>query len=86
MERCNCIREGYVPLRDDVLPDRFFEETIYSKYGESKLLNQEDFVQRREKLYTTLELTPAGVPTKDLLRKLDIDFVTPTLEKQIGAL
>jgi len=33
MERCYCIREGYVPTRDDVLPDRFFEETIYNKYG-----------------------------------------------------
>ena len=34
MERCNCIRDGYVPTRDDVMPDRFFDETIYSKYGD----------------------------------------------------
>lgn len=84
MERCNCIREGYVPTRDDVLPDRFFEETIYSKYGEPKILNRDDFLALREKTYLSFELTPQGIPPRDLLRKLDMDFVIPAMEKQIG--
>ena len=84
MERCNCIREGYVPTRDDVLPDRFFEETIYNKYGEPKILNRDDFLALREKTYLSFELTPQGIPPRDLLRKLDMDFVIPAMEKQIG--
>ncbi len=85
MERCNCIREGYVPARDDVLPDRFFEETIYNKYGEAKILNRKEFLEAREKTYLSFELTPQGVPPRDLLKKLDMDFVIPVLEKQIGS-
>ncbi len=84
MERCNCIREGYVPTRDDVLPDRFFEETIYSKYGDPKILNRKEFLELREKTYLSLELTPQGIPPRDLLKKLDMDFVIRVLEKQIG--
>jgi aldehyde:ferredoxin oxidoreductase len=84
MERCNCIREGYVPTRDDMLPDRFFEETIYSKYGEPKILGRKDFNELREKTYLSLELTPQGIPSRDLLKKLDMDFVIPAMEKQIG--
>ena len=84
MERCNCIREGYVPTRDDILPDRFFEETIYSKYGEPKILNRKEFYELREKTYLAFELTPQGIPPRDLLKKLDMDFVIPDMEKQIG--
>lgn len=84
MERCNCIREGYVPTRDDVLPNRFFEETIYNKYGEPKILNQEDFFELRKKTYLSYELTTEGIPPRDLLEKLDMDFVIPVMEKQIG--
>ena len=84
MERCNCIREGYVPIRDDVLPDRFFEETIYNKYGEPKILDRKKFLELREKTYLLYELTPQGIPPRHLLEKLDMDFTIPVLEKQIG--
>ena len=47
MERCYCIREGYLPVRDDMMPDRFFEETIYNKYGEPKILKREEFLEKR---------------------------------------
>ncbi|MFB3887425.1 MAG: aldehyde ferredoxin oxidoreductase N-terminal domain-containing protein [Thermodesulfobacteriota bacterium] len=84
MERCNCIRDGYVPTRDDIMPDRFFEETIYNKYGQPKILNRKEFQELREKTYLTFELTPQGIPSRDLLKKLDMDFVIPAIEKQIG--
>ena len=84
MERCNCIRDGYVPLRDDVLPDRFFEETIYSKYGEPKVLNREAFLELRKKTYLSYELTAAGIPPREALKRLEMDFVIPEMDKQLG--
>jgi len=85
MERCNCIREGYRPTRDDVMPDRFFEETIYNKYGEAKILDRETFIREREKTYLEFGLTPQGLPQRDQLEKLGMDFVIPVLEKEIGS-
>ena len=85
MERCYCIKEGYVPLRDDVLPDRFFEETITNKYGEPKILKREEFLERREKTYLAFELNRSGIPPKENLKKLGMDFVIPTMEKTLGS-
>ena len=85
MERCNCIREGYVPTRDDVMPDRFFEETIYNKYGQAKILDREEFFKEREKTYLSYQLTAQGIPQQDQLKKLGLDFVIPVLEKEIGS-
>lgn len=80
MERCYSLREGYVPTRDDWLPDRFFEETIYTKYGEAKILNRTEFLEEREKWYLDLELSKEGLPTRELLEKLKMKFVIPVLE------
>ena len=85
MERAYCIREGYVPVRDDVLPDRFFEETITNKYGEPKILKKEEFLERREKTYLAFELNRSGIPPRENLRKLGMDFVIPALEKTLGS-
>ncbi|MFB3884864.1 MAG: aldehyde ferredoxin oxidoreductase N-terminal domain-containing protein [Thermodesulfobacteriota bacterium] len=85
MERCYCMREGYIPTRDDVLPGRFFEETIYNKYGKPKILNKDEFIDRREKIYLSFELDRNGIPPKKNLEKLDMGFVIPTLEKNIGS-
>ena len=84
MERCYCIREGYVPVRDDILPERFFEETIYNKYGDPKILKKDEFLERREKTYFSFELNRNGIPPKENLRKLGMDFIIPTLEKTLG--
>lgn len=85
MERCNCILQGYIPTRDDDLPARFFEETIYNKYGKPKILNRKEFLEMREKTYLLYELTPQGIPPRDLLEKLDMQFVIPVLRKELGA-
>ena len=84
MERCYCIKEGYVPMRDDVLPDRFFEETITNKYGEPKILNKDEFLKMKEKTYLLFELNRKGIPPKEQLKKLGMDFVIPALEKITG--
>jgi aldehyde:ferredoxin oxidoreductase len=79
MERCYCIREGYLPLRDDMLPDRFFEETIRNKYGEPKILKKEEFLEKKEKTYLAFGLNRKGIPPRDNLEKLGMEFVIPTL-------
>ena len=84
MERCNCIREGYIPERDDMIPDRFFEETIYSKYGNPKILNREEFLEFRKKTYLSYELNPQGIPSRESLERLGMDFVIPEMEKRLG--
>ena len=85
MERCVSIREGYVPARDDQLPDRFFNETIYSKYGEPKRLDREKFLEMRQKAYLAFGLNEEGLPTRKRLEELDMGFVIPTLEEKLGA-
>ena len=80
MERCLCIREGYVPTRDDMLPDRFFEETIYSKYGDPKILDRNNFLETRKKTYLTYGLTEEGIPPRKKLEELGMEFVIPILE------
>ena len=79
MERCYSIREGYLPERDDILPERFFTETIYNKYNEPKHLDKNTFLEWRKKLYLSYELTPDGLPSRDLLKKIGMEFVIPTL-------
>jgi len=81
MERLYSIREGHVPSRDDVLPDRFFEETIYSKYGDPKILDRAKFMDLREKFYLSLGLDKDGFAPPELLKKLGLDFAIPAMEK-----
>jgi len=83
MERCYSIREGYVPERDDILPDRFFEETVYSKYGEPKILKKEEFLEGRKKLYRSYGLQENGIPSTELLEELGLDFTIPILEQEL---
>ncbi len=80
MERCYCLREGYVPTRDDMLPERFFSETIYSKYGEAKLLDRQKFLNERERRYLNAGLNKEGMPLKEVLLKLGLEFTLTTSE------
>lgn len=84
MERCYSIREGYIPARDDWIPDRFFEETIYSKYGEPKILDRSEFLKQREKWYLDIGLNKDGIPSDRSLRELGMEFVIPAVEKAVG--
>jgi aldehyde:ferredoxin oxidoreductase len=86
MERCVSIREGYVPVRDDILPDRFFDEVIHSKYGEPKILDRKKFLEMREKAYLGFGLNEKGIPTRKTLKDLDMEFVIPVLEEKLGSL
>jgi aldehyde:ferredoxin oxidoreductase len=85
LERCYCLREGYVPVRDDMLPNRFFDEVIYNKYGQPRKLDRDEFLAKREKWYTNLGLGKEGLPREEDLQELELGFVIPDLEK-IGKL
>lgn len=84
MERCLSIREGLLPVRDDLLPDRFFDEVITNKYGEPKVLDREKFLEMRKKAYWGLGLNDEGIPPKKTLEEIDMEFVIPTIEKKCG--
>ena len=86
MERCLCIRDGYVPARDDQLPDRFFEEVIHSKYGEPKILDRDKYLELRRKTYLSFGLNEEGIPSRATLERLGMAFVIPELEERLGTL
>ena len=77
--RSPLIKPEYVPSRDDVLPDRFFTETIFNKYGEPKILNREKFFEMRKKAYLSFGLNEEGIPSKKTLESLGMEFVIPAL-------
>lgn len=81
MERCYSIREGYVPTRDDTLPDRFFDEVIHTKYGKPCKLDRSEFLNVRKKWYQAIGVNEDGIPTREGLKKLALEFVVPALEK-----
>ena len=83
LERCYSIREGYVPARDDILPDRFFEETIYSKYNEPKILNRDEFLEKRKDRYLSYGLQEDGNPSAELLERLGLGFTIEAVEKAL---
>jgi aldehyde:ferredoxin oxidoreductase len=81
LERCYCLREGYVPREHDTLPNRFFDETIYNKYGQPRQLNRDDFVNGISQWYKSLGLGEDGLPKKVTLQELGLEFVIPDIEK-----
>ena len=83
MERCYSLREGYLPERDDQLPDRFFDETIRSKYGVPKKLNREEFLKARKRIYRTYGLADDGLPTKQSLEELGLGFIITALGEKL---
>ncbi len=75
LERCYSLREGYVPARDDTLPARFFEETIYTKYGKPLVLDRAKFEEQRALWYAAYGLTEKGTPRRETLERLGLGFV-----------
>lgn len=80
--RCVSLREGYHPAKDDYLPPRAYDEPITDKYGQTWVWEHDEFETRKKSYYVeTLELTDKGLPPREGLERLGLDFVIPTLEK-----
>ncbi|MHA2065374.1 MAG: aldehyde ferredoxin oxidoreductase C-terminal domain-containing protein [Candidatus Thorarchaeota archaeon] len=82
LERCYCMREGYNPTIHTRIPDRAFEQPITNKLGETYILDREDFADMvKEYNVNALQLTEDGYPRRELLKKLNLDYVLPTLDR-----
>ena len=79
--RCVSLREGYHPAKDDYLPQRAFDEPITDKYGTTWVWDKDEWEQEKKKFYVArLKLTEAGLPPREGLKRLGLDFVIPILE------
>ena len=86
MERSWNIREGLVPDRDDILPERVFTEplTLGSKAGTVEALyDRKKFAEDKQTWYKARGCDTHGIPTKKTLRILDLAFAIPALEEVV---
>lgn len=84
LERAWNIREGLKPDRDDILPDRVHEEplTLGPKAGTpAALYSREQFESDKQEWYKTRGCNEYGIPKKETLKRLDLEFVIPDLQK-----
>lgn len=79
--RCISLREGYHPAKDDYFPRRAFDEAITDKYGTTWVWNMDEFEKEKKRHYVRmLKLTEVGLPPREGLERLGLDFVIPVLE------
>ncbi len=79
--RCVSLREGYHPSKDDCLPLRAYDEPITDKYGTTWVWDRAEFEAAKKNYYVdTLRLTKDGLPPREGLQRLGLDFVIPILE------
>jgi aldehyde:ferredoxin oxidoreductase len=79
--RCISLREGYHPSKDDYLPPRAFDEPVTDKYGMTWVWDKAEFEEEKKKYYVErLKLTETGLPPREDLRRLGLNFVIPILE------
>ena len=85
-ERALNIREGLIPERDDILPERVFVEplTLGPKAGTAAAIyDRKQFEEDKQTWYEIRGCDTSGIPTKETLRDLGLDFVIPTLQKVV---
>jgi len=79
--RCLSLREGYRPSQDDTFPPRAFDEPITDKYGTTWVWQHDEFERAKRNFYVDrLKLTADGLPPKEGLERLGLDFVIPVLQ------
>lgn len=73
------IREGMVPLRDDILPQRVHEDALTQGAEKGKVYLREHFIQDRENWYLENGCNREGHPTQEALKDCNLDFVISCL-------
>jgi len=84
LERAWNLREGLVPKRDDILPERVFTEplTLGPKAGTpAAVYPREQYERDRQSWYKERGCSEHGIPEKETLKALGLSFVVPDLEK-----
>jgi aldehyde:ferredoxin oxidoreductase len=80
LSRSVSIRAGFHPDKHAGLPPRAFEEPIINKYGEKWVWTQTEWETAKKNQYTKgMKLTERGLPLKEELKRLGLEFVIPTL-------
>lgn len=75
------IREGMVPLRDDVLPDRVHDDPLTWGPRNGAAYTRERFAEDRGNWYRLRGCDGEGVPKAEKLAALGLDFCVPVLEE-----
>lgn len=86
LERAWNIREGLRPDRDDIMPERVFTEplTLGPKAGTpAAIYDRKQFEADKQEWYAARGCDERGIPTKETLRNLGLDFVVPTLDNLV---
>lgn len=69
------IREGTVPLRDDVLPERVHVDALTTGPRAGAVYLEEDFLADRQEWYADRGCDAAGIPTAERLSRLGLGFM-----------
>lgn len=84
LERAWTIREGFIPLEDDTVPDRMHNEPFQTgpKAGKPTAVYARDLYEKhRQQWYKDRGCDCNGIPTKETLQKLELDFCIRDLQK-----
>jgi aldehyde:ferredoxin oxidoreductase len=78
--RCLSLREGFNPDAHTFLPPRAFSEPVTNKYGITSVWTEEEWSAARNNFYARANLTENGLPIREDLLRLGLEFVIPVLE------
>ncbi|TWH57065.1 aldehyde:ferredoxin oxidoreductase [Desulfitobacterium sp. LBE] len=74
------IREGLLPLRDDVLPERVHVDKLTTGIGAGQVYPREQFSMDRKAWYGELGCDAEGFPTPEALKEHGLEFAMPVME------
>jgi aldehyde:ferredoxin oxidoreductase len=81
LSRSVSLRNGFRPEEHNRLPPRAFSEPITNKYGRTWVWEKEEWESvKRNHFAKTMKLSENGLPRKEELLRLGLDFVVPALE------
>lgn len=81
LSRSYNIREGMVPLKDDILPGRVHDEPLTWGPRAGAAYAREKFIEDRLRWYLARGCDGEGVPTGEKLSGLGLEFCLPVLEE-----
>jgi len=84
MARMYNIREGMVPERDDVLPERVHTDALQWGPKKGALYPQDKFIKDREEWYRERGCDERGFPLEETLQGLGLGFALQVLREQAG--
>ena len=81
LSRCVSLRHGYRPDVHAQLPPRAFSEPITNKYGRTWVWDKAEWESvKRGHFSKTMKLSENGLPRRDEIKRLGLDFVLPALD------